>query len=140
MNEANQSSNGLVDALTPRELDMLAHLAANRSNAEIAEKESLALSSVKWYVNQIFSKLGVGSRAEAAKRAQELGLFKTSPPPRNNLPRALTSFIGREREDYQQALAATRAGLGEEEFGRAMDQDRALSLEEAIQYAVDGSQ
>ena len=46
----------------------------------------------------------------------------------------------REREDYQQALAATRAGLGEDGFARAMDQGRALSLEEAIQYAVEDSE
>ena len=46
----------------------------------------------------------------------------------------------REREEYQQALAAAKAGLGENGFARAMDQGRALSLEEAIQYAVEDSE
>ena len=95
----------LVEVLTPRELEILAHLAKNQSNSEIAQLENLALSSVKWYVNQILSKLAVKSRVEAVTRAVELGLIhpeeqaaKPKAQPLSNLPRQLSSFIGRERE------------------------------------------
>jgi DNA-binding CsgD family transcriptional regulator len=77
--------NLLVEPLTRRELEILAMLAASRSNAEIAESLSLALSSVKWYAQQIYTKLGVNSRRQAVVKARELGswlgsLLKASLP------------------------------------------------------------
>ena len=43
----------------------------------------------------------------------------------------------REREEYQQALAAARTGLSEVEFVRAMTEGKALTLEEALRYAME---
>jgi DNA-binding NarL/FixJ family response regulator len=51
--------------LTPREADVLERIAAGRSNPEIAAELFLTVPTVKSYVNQIFAKLGVRSRAEA---------------------------------------------------------------------------
>ncbi len=108
VNDSYASEKNQFEALTKREAHVLALIAENKSNAEIAAHESLALSSVKWYVNQIFSKLGVSSRGEAASRAQELGLLKDTALVRNNLPRFLTSFIGREAE-IEKLLGLVRA-------------------------------
>ncbi len=61
--------------LTAREQDVLALLADGLSNREIAEKLVFSLGTVKWYVNQIYSKLDVGSRTQAVVRARELNLL-----------------------------------------------------------------
>jgi len=62
--------------LTAREQDVLALVADGLSNREIAEKLVFSLGTVKWYVNQIYSKLGVGSRTQAVARARELNLLR----------------------------------------------------------------
>ena len=95
----------LQEPLTRRERNILAHLAHDRSSQEIAGLEMLAYSSVKWYIHQIYAKLGVSRRSEAITRANELDLLQPEPaaldaPPleNHNLPRQLSSFIGREVE------------------------------------------
>ena len=64
----------LVEPLTERELDVLRLLVKGRTNAEIAEELVLALGTVKWYASQIYGKLGVSNRTEAAARARKLQL------------------------------------------------------------------
>jgi predicted ATPase/DNA-binding CsgD family transcriptional regulator len=93
----------LPEALTQRERNILAHLANNLSSVEIAGLETLAPSSVKWYMHQLYTKLGVNNRAAALRRARELALLRGTPAaqPRTNLPRQFSSFIGREREIAQ---------------------------------------
>ena len=65
----------LVEPLTARELEILRLIAAGRSNPEIAELLYLSLNTVKWHVKNLYGKLGVSSRVEAAARAQELELL-----------------------------------------------------------------
>ncbi|MFJ6171625.1 response regulator [Curtobacterium sp. NPDC092190] len=55
-------------ALTPREADVLERIAAGRTNPEIAAELFLTVPTVKSYVNQVFAKLGVRTRAEAVAR------------------------------------------------------------------------
>ena len=64
-----------IEALTPRELDVLRLVATGASNRDIALELCLALNTVKRHVNNIFSKLGVTGRTHAAARARELGLL-----------------------------------------------------------------
>jgi LuxR family maltose regulon positive regulatory protein len=65
----------LVEPLTTRERQIVRLIAAGRSNPEIAELLYLSLNTVKWHVKNLYGKLGVSSRVEAAARAQELGLL-----------------------------------------------------------------
>ncbi|MCB0166497.1 MAG: response regulator transcription factor, partial [Anaerolineae bacterium] len=65
----------LIDPLTERELEVLQLMAAGRSNREIGDELVLALGSVKWYASQIYSKLQVKNRTEAAAKARELKLL-----------------------------------------------------------------
>jgi predicted ATPase/DNA-binding CsgD family transcriptional regulator len=95
----------LVERLTRREHEVLVLLAQGYSAPEIAQQLTLALSSVKWYVQQVYSKLGVNNKQRAILRAGELGLLETrlsityvELSPKHNLPSQLTSFIGREKE------------------------------------------
>lgn len=61
--------------LSKRELDVLQHLAAGLSNPETASTLNLSRHTVKQHTSAVYRKLGVRNRAEAASRAQELGLI-----------------------------------------------------------------
>jgi predicted ATPase/DNA-binding CsgD family transcriptional regulator len=65
----------LLEPLTERELEVLRLMAAGRSNREIGQELVLALGSVKWYASQIYGKLQVKNRTEAAARARQLNLL-----------------------------------------------------------------
>jgi LuxR family maltose regulon positive regulatory protein len=68
---------GLIEPLTEREIEILRLIAAGRSNPEIADSLYLSLNTVKWHVKNLYGKLQVGNRVEAAARADELGLLQT---------------------------------------------------------------
>ena len=70
-----EKSQPLIEELSRRELEVLRLIAAGFSNQEICERLFLALSSVKGHNKNIFAKLQVRSRTEAAARARELGLL-----------------------------------------------------------------
>jgi len=61
--------------LSERELEVLTLLASGRTNSEIAADLYVAVGTVKSHVNNIYNKLEVRNRAEAAARARELGLL-----------------------------------------------------------------
>lgn len=65
----------LLEPFTERELEVLRLLAAGLSNRAAAEQLFLAVGTVKKYTNNIYGKLGVGSRTQAVARARELGLI-----------------------------------------------------------------
>jgi DNA-binding CsgD family transcriptional regulator len=66
---------GPAKALSKRELEVLALLAAGATNAEIAGHLGLAEERVKTLLAQVYVKLGVHSRAEAVAAASERGLL-----------------------------------------------------------------
>ncbi len=103
-----QPDEPLIEPLTPRERDILGLLAQGHSAPEIAAQLTLAVNTVKWYVRQLYSKLGVNRKRQAITRAEQLGLLSppatalpAAPPPTpptNNLPVQVTRFFGREEE------------------------------------------
>ena len=62
------------EAFTQRELDVLSLLAHRLTNKEIAAELGISETTVKTHVRNILSKLGVSTRAEAARYAREQGL------------------------------------------------------------------
>ena len=64
----------LVVPLTDRELDVLRHVAAGRSNREIARSLYLTEGTVKNHVTAVLAKLGARDRTQAALRGRALGL------------------------------------------------------------------
>lgn len=60
--------------LTPRELEILGHIAEGQSNKAIARDLDISDGTVKLHVKAILRKLGMHSRVEAAVKAVEHGL------------------------------------------------------------------
>ncbi|GGN85183.1 hypothetical protein GCM10010112_65340 [Actinoplanes lobatus] len=55
-----------VDALTDREEDVLAEVALGRTNAEIARDLHISMSTVKFHLTGLMTKLGARNRVELA--------------------------------------------------------------------------
>ncbi len=60
--------------LSDRELEVLRLMAKGKSNHEISEELCIAERTVKFHINNIFSKLGVGDRTQAVIIALERGI------------------------------------------------------------------
>jgi RNA polymerase sigma factor (sigma-70 family) len=58
--------------LSKREREALLHLAQGLSNREIAERLGISINTVNKHVQQIFTKLNVRNRVQAATKAIEL--------------------------------------------------------------------
>ncbi|MBN1537716.1 MAG: hypothetical protein JW908_13345 [Anaerolineales bacterium] len=68
---------GLIEQLTPREMEVLECLASGDSNQTIAEKLVITVRTVKKHASNIYGKLSASSRTQAIARAHELGLLST---------------------------------------------------------------
>ncbi|MFK4086637.1 response regulator [Kribbella sp. NPDC020789] len=64
-----------LDALTPRELEVLTLMGQGRSNAEIATHLTLSEATVKTHAARIFAKLSLRDRSQAVVLAYETGLI-----------------------------------------------------------------
>jgi len=69
-----QQAEGLIEALTEREIEVLRYIAEGCSNPEIARRLYLSPNTLKAHSQNIFMKLNVHNRLQAVNRARELGL------------------------------------------------------------------
>ncbi|WP_326550362.1 response regulator transcription factor [Micromonospora sp. NBC_01813] len=68
------------DQLTPREQEILRHLAVGEGNAEIARRFGLSAKTVRNQVSAVFAKLGVSDRVQAALLARDAGIAAPADP------------------------------------------------------------
>ena len=66
---------GLIEPLTPRELQVLHLLATGAPNQRIADDLVVTLATVKKHITHVLGKLGAANRTEAVTRARQLGLI-----------------------------------------------------------------
>jgi predicted ATPase/DNA-binding CsgD family transcriptional regulator len=99
------TAQGWIEPFNARELEVLRLLSEGLSNREIANRLYLSIDTIKWYNKQLFLKLGVNNRTQAAKKAAELKLLDgESPPPTvgekvsGNLPAQVNTYVGRTKE------------------------------------------
>ena len=72
---AARRSQGLVDPLSDRELDVLRLLSTDLDGPGIARHLVVSLSTVRTHTQNVYAKLDVNSRRAAVRRAEELGLL-----------------------------------------------------------------
>ncbi|WP_162914339.1 LuxR C-terminal-related transcriptional regulator [Taklimakanibacter lacteus] len=60
--------------LSSKEMEVASYLVRAYSNRELARSLSMAPDTVKWHLKNIFGKLGVSNRTEAALKLREIGL------------------------------------------------------------------
>ncbi|HOO10602.1 MAG TPA: response regulator transcription factor, partial [Cyclobacteriaceae bacterium] len=70
-NEKEQSQRNI----SKRELEVLELMAQGLANQEIADKLFVSINTVKTHSSNLFSKLEVGRRTQAIKKAKGLGLI-----------------------------------------------------------------
>jgi LuxR family transcriptional regulator, maltose regulon positive regulatory protein len=66
---------GLSSKLVGREIEILHMVGGGLRNREIGDRLGLTEGTVKWYMQQIYDKLGVRRRPQAVMRARQLGIL-----------------------------------------------------------------
>ncbi|MFO7539036.1 MAG: LuxR C-terminal-related transcriptional regulator [Chloroflexota bacterium] len=68
-----------LEPLSPRELEVLHHLAAGLTNRQIAAEMVISLNTVKSHTRRLYDKLGVSSRTQAVAQARAHHLLDFTP-------------------------------------------------------------
>ena len=66
---------GLIEPISPREMEVLQLMAAGRTNKDIGKKLFISPGTVKAHTASIYRKLDVANRTEAVARSRQLGIL-----------------------------------------------------------------
>jgi len=81
-----KGADALQESLSESELRVLRYLPTNLTAPEIAAELFVSLNTIRTHMRNVYGKLGVHSRADAVKRARELGLLSPSSLRRSSRP------------------------------------------------------
>jgi LuxR family maltose regulon positive regulatory protein len=79
--DSTPASQGLIEPLSARELDVLRLLGSDLDGPDIARELVVSLNTVRTHTKNIYAKLGVNNRRAAVRRARELDLSRTGDRP-----------------------------------------------------------
>ncbi len=68
--ESRRPANGPLAELTPREYEVLGHMATGISNTEIADRMFITEKAVAKHINGVFAKLGLGESVGSSRRVR----------------------------------------------------------------------
>lgn len=69
------TNSGPLGKLSPKELEILALVGSGMRNREIGDRLGLTEGSVKWYLQQVYDKVGLRRRSQAVECARRFGLL-----------------------------------------------------------------
>ncbi len=73
--EKNNGLKATIEPLKEKEFEILKLISIGMSNAEIAQNLYITTGTTKWYINNIFAKLGVNKRTQAVEKARQYGII-----------------------------------------------------------------
>jgi LuxR family maltose regulon positive regulatory protein len=72
---ARGTSEGLYGRLSLKEREILTLVSSGMRNREVARKLGMTEGSIKWYMQQVYDKIGTRRRLQAVERARQFGLI-----------------------------------------------------------------
>lgn len=69
------SDEGLYGRFSQREREILSLVASGLRNKEVAERLGMTEGTIKWYLQQVYDKIGTRRRQRAVERARQFGLI-----------------------------------------------------------------
>jgi LuxR family maltose regulon positive regulatory protein len=66
---------GLYGKFSPKEREILSLVSSGMRNREVAQKLGMTEGSVKWYMQQVYDKIGTRRRLQAVERARRFGMI-----------------------------------------------------------------
>jgi DNA-binding NarL/FixJ family response regulator len=81
---ADSAGGDLISKLSPREKDILRELESGATNTDIAQRLFLSENTVKHHIRNVFDKLGIENRRQAAELARQFGLKSDRPVPKKS--------------------------------------------------------
>ena len=112
------SPESIVESLTPREQEILQLMIANKSNREIATELFIALSTVKWNINNIYKKLRVRTRVQAITKGRELNFAIHKPAGNGHIDYRSTYLFSGELTNPYKGLDAFTLADEKDFYGR----------------------
>jgi LuxR family maltose regulon positive regulatory protein len=69
------SEEGLYGRFSQREREILSLIASGLRNREVADRLGMTEGTIKWYLQQVYDKIGTRRRQQAVERARQFGLI-----------------------------------------------------------------